>query len=61
MVFAVVVVVVTTRAMANGTIQEFGKTDCLKNTFLYDVIKAWNNAPVFNKSPVLNLARAFLL
>ena len=32
----------TTRAVSNGDLKEFGKTDLLQSTFLSDASKSWN-------------------
>ena len=34
-----------TRAVSNGALVEFGKTEILQSTFLSDASKAWNRCP----------------
>ena len=36
---------VTTRAISNGNVQEFGRFDLVQSTFLSDTSKAWNKTP----------------
>ena len=35
-----------TRAVTNGDLKEFGKSDMVKFTFLSNASKAWNNCPM---------------